>query len=500
MEKSIKKNIVFIIGWIITIVQTVMSGWMILLLKNNNMIPNNLLIIAGIVLFCFVLLCRFLMKKEIRLISFVIGAVIAVLMCGLLAFANGKIGKLTDTLENITDAKEETTKIGVYVLVDDLAQNIQDASEYQFGILSQINRDDTDNAVEQIEEELSDDILVMEYDGTTELADALNSGDCRAIVISENFVSMISESEGYENFESSIREIASYEWKTVVKETSSDSRANESTDKEQASSDNKHASEDMVFSMYISGIDTYGDISTKSRSDVNIIAVVNVNTHQVLLVSTPRDYFVPLSISNGVKDKLTHAGIYGIEVSKDTLGMLYDFDIDYYFRVNFNGFEDMINSLDGVTVQSDYDFSVGTFHYVKGTNNLNAEEALAFARERYSFADGDRQRGRNQMEVIKGVIKKIQTPAVLNNFNELMESLEGSFQTDMPYDVLSSLVKDQLTSGDSWTVKSYSVDGTGSMSTTYSMNQELYVMIPDQSTVDQAKEMIQKIIDGEILD
>ncbi len=480
-----KTKVCLCIGWIVTAVQIVMSVWMVWLLKKNNMLPNKLLIIAVVVLAALIVLCRFLMKKEIRLVRFIIGVVIAALMCAALAYAGGKVGKLTDTLENITDAKEETTKVGVYVLTDDPAQSIQDASAYRFGILSQINRDDTDNAVAQIEEELAENISLVEYDGTTELADALTSGDCRAIVMGEDFVGMIAESEGYENFESEIREIASYEWKTAVKKTSSDKTL---------------ANEDGVFTMFISGIDTYGDVSTKSRSDVNIIAVVNANTHQVLLVSTPRDYFVPLSISGGVKDKLTHAGIYGIDVSKDTLGMLYDIDMDYYFRVNFSGFEDLINALGGVTVQSDYDFSVGSYHYVKGTNNLNAEQALAFARERHSFAEGDRQRGKDQMEVIKGVIQKLQTPAVLQNFNELMKGLEGSFQTDMPYDALSNLVKDQLSDGGSWNVKSYSVDGSGAMSSTYSMSQKLYVMIPDQSTVDQAKTMIQQVIDGETLE
>ena len=483
---DMKTRVCLCIGWIITAVQIVMSVCMVWLLKKNNMLPNKLLFIAVVVLAALIVLCRFLMKREIHLVRFIIGVVIATLVCSVLVFAGGKIGKLTDTLENITDAKEETTKVGVYVLADDPAQSIQDASAYRFGILSQINRDDIDNAVAQIEEELVENISLVEYDGTTELADALTSGDCRAIVMSEDFVSMISESEGYENFESSIREIATYEWKTAVKKTSSD----------KALTDEKG-----VFTMYISGIDTFGDISTKSRSDVNIIAVVNANTHQVLLVSTPRDYFVPLSISGGVKDKLTHAGIYGIDVSKDTLGMLYDINMDYYFRVNFSGFEGIIDALGGITVQSDYDFvSDEKFHFNKGTNNLNAEQALSFARERHAFAEGDRQRGKDQMEVIKGVIQKLQTPAVLQNFSELMNGLEGSFQTDMPYDALSNLVKDQLSDGGSWNVKSYSVDGSGAMSSTYSMSQKLYVMIPDQSTVDQAKTMIQQVIDGETLE
>ena len=97
-------------------------------------------------------------------------------------------------------------------------------------------------------------------------------------------------------------------------------------------------------------------MTASSRSDVNIVATINTETKQILLVSTPRDYFVPLSISNGAKDKLTHAGIYGIDVCMDTLGMLYDEDIHYYFRVNFGGFTKIIDALGCIDVDSDYEF------------------------------------------------------------------------------------------------------------------------------------------------
>jgi LCP family protein required for cell wall assembly len=160
--------------------------------------------------------------------------------------------------------------------------------------------------------------------------------------------------------------------------------------------------------VYISGMDTWGHISVASRSDVNILAAVNPQTKQILLVSTPRDYYVPLSISGGAKDKLTHAGIYGIDVSEDTMEMLYDVDIDYYFKLNFSGFEGLIDAMGGITVWSDYDFTVDPIkHYVVGENQLTGLEALAFARERHAFAGGDRQRGTNQMNVIQSVIDKM---------------------------------------------------------------------------------------------
>ena len=338
----------------------------------------------------------------------------------------------------------------------------------------------------QINEGLGTQIDTLPCSDAAGLADALLNQTCGAMILNEGFIGMIQSSAAYEDFESRIREVAYYEWQTVITEP--------------VEEDVDPIHEDGIFTMYISGIDTFGAISARSRSDVNILAVVNTNTRQVLLISTPRDYYVPLSISGGVRDKLTHAGIYGVDVSRDTLAMLYGIDIDYYFRVNFSGFEQLIDALGGITVQSDYTFDVEpSFHYDQGANYVNGIEALAFARERHAFAEGDRQRGKNQMAVITGVINKMMSPAILKNFSGLMEGLEGSFESDIPYEDLSNLVKLQLSEGGSWNVVTYSVDGTGKKASTYSMSRQLYVMEPDLSTVDHARELITQVENGETL-
>jgi len=251
--------------------------------------------------------------------------------------------------------------------------------------------------------------------------------------------------------------------------------------------------------MYISGIDCGGSITRRSRSDVNILACVNVRTGQILLISTPRDYYIPLSISKGIPDKLTHAGIYGIEVSRETVGMLYDVDIDYHFRVNFDGFKDIIDALGGIEVYSQQDFvSDGKYHYKKGMNTVNGEEALMFSRERYHLIEGDRQRGKNQMEVIKGVIKKAASSALLKNYTKVMEGIAGSFELNMPYDVFSGLVRNQIDDNPKWNVVSYAVNGTGASRRPYSLSTNAYVMLPDYDTVAHAKELIKQIKEGEI--
>ena len=176
-------------------------------------------------------------------------------------------------------------------------------------------------------------------------------------------------------------------------------------------------------------------------------------------------------------------------------------DIDYYFRVNFSGFEKIIDALGGIDVYSEYDFTVANWHYQVGMNHLDGLSALAFARERHAFAGGDLVRGQNQMRVIEATLKKCMSPAIISNYTEVLDSVEGSFQTDMPYEVITSFVREQISTGGDWEVQTYGVTGTGNHSGTYSIpNQNLYVMEPDYSTVEQAKEYMQQIRNGESIE
>ena len=356
--------------------------------------------------------------------------------------------------------------------------------------------------MEEIRDEAGD-LNITEYSGLSELVEGLLQKECDAIILNKAYMDLLSDIEGHETTASQLREIHTHKAETEIKNPQNNNKNGWSIGdlfgNNNKEDDNQNAGR--VFTMYISGIDTRGGVSAKSRSDVNILATVNVDTHQVLLVSTPRDYYVPLPISNGQPDKLTHAGIYGVDVSMGTLEMLYGTPIDYYFRVNFSGFEKIIDALGGITVYSEYEFTTAAgYHFNVGDNTMNGEQALSFARERYSFSSGDRQRGKNQMAVIKAVINKAMSPAILSNYTELMESISGNFETSMPYDVIADLVREQLDKGGSWNVVTYSVDGTGDSRKPYSLSTNAYVMIPDQSTVDAAIEKINQVRSGETLE
>ena len=259
------------------------------------------------------------------------------------------------------------------------------------------------------------------------------------------------------------------------------------------------------FVVYLSGVDNRGELTEDARSDVNILAVVNPVTKRVALVNTPRDYYVDLAGTDS-KDKLTHAGLYGVETSMETLGNLYGVPVDEYVRINFAGFIDVVDALDGIDVYSDYAFtSVGSPGYydptdfVEGWNHLDGKAALAFARERHAFATGDIQRGINQMKVIDAMLEKIKSPALLTNYSRLLAAVADNFVTSFSSGQIAALVRMQLSDFAAWDIQNYSVTGSSSSSThCYSaQGQKLYVMLPDEASVDGARVLIQSVLSGE---
>lgn len=382
-------------------------------------------------------------------------------------------------LDEITDQDESQTVFSVYVRTEDSAEKIKDTKEYTFGISGNAADNITyAQAAERLEDLLKAKPRAREYENPFELIEALKKEKVQAVVFNEAYLSSLTEVEEYEWAKEGIRRIASFAWKQ---------------EKGPEAAETSELPEKFV--VYISGIDTYGDVSARSRSDVNILAVVNRETKKILMLATPRDFYVDFAATGGSKDKLTHAGIYGVEQSMDALERLYDIEIDYYVRMNFTGFVDLIDALGGVDVYSEYDFTVQNIRsYQKGWNHLSGIEALAFSRERYSFARGDYQRAANQMEVIRAVIQKAASPALLKNFRQTMDAVSGSFETNLPEKHLMELVKFQLLKKPKWQVETFTAQGTSSNEVTYSMpGQRLYVIFPDPASVAEAKQKIAEV-------
>ena len=305
------------------------------------------------------------------------------------------------------------------------------------------------------------------YDSLMALTEQLNAGAVELASIRTANMGVLQEN--YREFYDSVATLATY------KVRDDERRAAPKTDVTKP------------FVLYISGIDTYGDVGEVSRSDVNMLAVMNPAKRTMLLVNTPRDYYVQLHGVAGMPDKLTHAGIYGIDMSRQTLGDLYGVEIPYYVRLNFTSLVKMVDVVGDITVDSDY-----AFHsFQAGKNTLDSKRTLEFARERYSFSDGDRQRGRNQQKVIEAIVAKMSEPRNLTRYNAILSTLQSSLQTNMSQETIASLIKMQLNDFKGWRVESMSVDGAGATRQTYSMGaMPLYVMIPDSASIERAKERI----------
>ena len=322
------------------------------------------------------------------------------------------------------------------------------------------------------------DVKVDDVASYQEAYDNLKSGKSKAMVLSGSYASLLESVDS--NYASNLKTIYTYKIK----------KKNNNSAKQVDSK---------VFNIYISGIDTYGSISTVSRSDVNIIMTVNMNTHKILLTTTPRDAYVKIPGGGADQyDKLTHAGIYGVETSEQTLEDLYGIKLDYYARINFTSFLKLIDQLGGVTVHNDQAFTQEKFDFPVGDIQMNSEQALGFVRERYNLDGGDNDRGKNQEKVISAIVNKLDSLKSVSNFTSIVNNLQDSVQTNMSLNTINALANTQLESGSKFTVTSQAVTGTGSTGQliSYAMpNSSLYMMKLDNSSVESASQAIKKLME-----
>ncbi len=345
---------------------------------------------------------------------------------------------------------------------------------------TKVDKNNIETLMSALKKDKKVDVKVDDVASYQEAYDNLKSGKSKAMVLSGSYASLLESVDS--NYASNLKTIYTYK---IKKKNSNSAKQVDSK----------------VFNIYISGIDTYGSISTVSRSDVNIIMTVNMNTHKILLTTTPRDAYVKIPGGGADQyDKLTHAGIYGVETSEQTLENLYGIKIDYYARINFTSFLKLIDQLGGVTVHNDQAFTSlhGKFDFPVGDIQMNSEQALGFVRERYSLDGGDNDRGKNQEKVISAIVNKLASLKSVSNFTSIVNNLQDSVQTNMSLDTINALANTQLDSGSKFTVTSQAVTGTGSTGqlTSYAMpNSSLYMMKLDDSSVASASQTIKNLME-----
>ena len=491
-RKKKRRAWAFAIGSVLVLIQLVLTVLFLLKMFKLDILPFKYLFMINIIL---ILLVLYDFTSQFTK-SHILGKLISVMLSCLILFTYLFSAKFDSVLDKLGAANVEIDIVDVCVLSNDKAQNLNDAANYKFAINSTASNANINTSIESISSETGKTIKPTEYTNWSNLVNALyDNKNVQAIVINHSMMSIISQE--FPDFEDSIKIIKTYEYKEKVELDAS----------------NVNVKRD-PFIIYVSGISSDDGedtkLASKALSDVNILAVINPETKQVLLVTTPRDSYIKISNSSGVTgyDKLAHAGSYGVDKSIEALENLYGINIDYYVKINFAGSQAVIDALGGITIESEIEFTNGweaapvSYHFVQGANECDGEKAIAFARERKAFAAGDFQRGRNQTAVIKGIIQKATSPAILTRYSAVMDTVSDMFLTNIPSSAISDLVKLQLSNSTPWNIQTYSISGKTDeyrhleVSNVYGAS----IVLPYEEDISTATKLMNKVIAGETFD
>ncbi len=438
-----------------------------------DILPSDyFIVLIGFLLICNIVVDVLLSKEGIRKI---LGGLFSLLLIVILIFGiNYELGTMK-FLEDLGIIDYKTEHYNVLVLKNSDYENITDLKDTSIGHLDDKALKGLNKFVLSLKKEIDFSSEVL--DDVNKLQEELLEGNLNGIILEDAQLDIIKEENG--NFFNKIKII----YDLTIKIPNINIKHN------------KNIVNDS-FNVYISGTDSYGNISKVSRSDVNIVVSVNPKTKKVLLTNIPRDYYVKLHSFNEY-DKLTHAGIYGIDESIYTVEDLLETKINYYVKVNFSFLEELVDALGGLEIESSYDFtSQDGYRYVKGKNKVNGKEALSFVRERKAFKDGDRQRGKNQEIVLESLINKVLSPDIITNYTKVLKALNGKFVTNFTDEEISKFIKKQLKDNSTWDITNISLDGSDSYDYTYSyMKNKLYVMKQNEESVKEVQKQISNILD-----
>ena len=468
-----------IICGILVLAEAVSGGLLVYALLRINVLADwqNVAIIAVIVLL-FLFTARKLTKKKAKNVTRIICGALAFLLAAGYAIGFYYLSSVIGFLQKITTIDNtETQEYSVVVYKDSGIKKIEKLAGKNIGFQT------TNIHLKLAEDKLRETIKYTknEYDDLASMFLGMDDGTISAISMASNYLEILKDDA--EDYYKQLKVIYTYEIE-FEKETKKTAKVDV---------------ENEPFIVYISGTDSRTGIKTVARSDVNMLAVINPKKNKILLVSVPRDFYVQLHGTTGKKDKLTHAGIYGIDMSKNTMADLFGgIDIAHTVKVSFGTVENIVNAIDGIDLYSDQSFTARgnrECRISKGYIHLDGKCALAFSRERYAYASGDRHRVQNQQDVLAAILKKATSIQYIVNYPKLLSAIEGTFQTSLSYDEITGFAKTQMNTMKSWEIEQYSVNGSGSMQPTYSMgSQLLYVMIPDQNTVNEAISKIQETL------
>ncbi len=481
------------IGIVLSILLVVASFYLLYQLIKINVLPTKLLFLITIIFVLLdtifaLLLCYYTRAIVSKIICVVVTLVLIFGSC-MGGYYISKTGSLLTNITNVTKHAKNTVSVVVKQSSD--IKNKSQLNGLSVGTLRTIGTQGSSKALK----ELSKDGIVMnqsEYDSLSAMLEAFYNGEVDSIIINESSRSQILDMESYADFDNNTRVVYQTSYKV------------ENTDKANAVSDITSK----PFNVLISGSDTRGGFDENGRSDVIMVATINPKTSTILLTSVPRDFYVTTACDaadgcmQGALDKITHTGIHGTNTTKRTVEQLLGIEINYTFKVGFDTVTDLVDALGGVDVyvEPGYAVSTSTFSVHEGTNHLDGEHALAYARERYSYTEGDRQRTKNQQQVLMGIVNEATKPSVITKYASIMDAMADTFSTTMSNEEISDLIKYQINNNPKWKMEQYMVDGTGDTLMCAELGDAASVMVPDQSTVKMAKDKINAVLAGKSAD
>lgn len=428
-----------------------------------------LLPIIVLILGSFVGLSYLLYKNKVKYLV----KIVIIFLCITLVGISLYVRKSNGTIRKITNAKDGYAQVSVIVMKNNKASSLVDLKGKRLGYSETGQTEYTYNSLSDLQKELHDDITLIKYKSMETFSDELFSGQVDALLLDEGSRAVMEDT--HPEFSIKTKVIKAFEYKIADKDLSKNVKVTTEP-----------------FNIYITGIDTYGEIKTTGRSDVNMIASINPKTKQILLISIPRDYYIKQTCQENQKDKLTHTGFFGVSCTIDSVENFFGIDINYYARVNFSSLEKIVNALGQITVDNPRAFTaVNGMHFDKGRITLNGVQALAFARERYAFTDGDFERGRDQMRILTAIIHKITSPNILTNYSNVLDAISDAFQTNLSENEIKSFISMQLSDMKSWNIKQVSVSGSSGTDWTPANGFNASVVYPDMDSVKKAVVMIQ---------
>lgn len=499
-KKTVRRRRPGLLSIVAVLAMFVCLGLFVLSLVQIDLLPSHILltgvVILAVSLLIYVILWfKFARKTAARVICWLVAVALA---CGFFVGADylKKTDEVFDNVTNLTDRIANT--VSLVSLKKDNIDNVSDLNGKTVGTVPEADPEGIAKGLQELQSKAS--VSVQDYPDVISCVQALYDGEVQAVLIPDNTRQIIHETEGFFEFQTDSNVLQQTVWYT---------------DRTKSAANDPDSVADITrdpFTVLISGNDSYGSLNENSRSDVNMLLTIDPRTQVVLITSIPRDSYLTMSCKkdetacSSVDDKLTHTGLYGVGTTESTIEDYLGIEINYTVRVNFSSLVNLVDAMGGIDVEIPEGLEVDTF-YANGTegvkagwNHLEGERALAFARERHAYQDGDNQRIRNQQQVMRALIDKIISPELLFRYPALMDAVSVAFETNMPADQIKSFLRYELLRRPNWQIISYAIAGEPDTQLSGTIGSYVAVTIPRLEMTEAARTLILMTENGDSAD